>query len=372
MKTIQTRTLNLEGSNYDIGCSIGSYVAANPALAGCFSAGFDGFTAEDAKKASSMFDRWCPGLTEELTGFADTLKIAQEQVIYYAMTYLRPNCSHIALLPQKTTNGHPLLARNYEFNEDAEDFMLIKTSAKGRYTHLGTSVLSFGRDDGFNEHGLAVTMSSCGFPVGAMEYMRRPALTGLQFWAVIRAVLENCRTVENSLDFLKDMPTAYNLNLLLADKNGHAALVETMDGHMAVRQIDDNGKEPYLHATNHPHLPQLIPYEPKAMKNSLIRYDLIREIMEKKEKFSADDLKTLLLAKYPDGLCCHYYKEFFGTTKSMIIDPVDGTIELCWGGRIENGWQHYAISESMSNTSKTIELSSDTASPALFDWESLH
>ncbi|WP_376739045.1 carcinine hydrolase/isopenicillin-N N-acyltransferase family protein [Paenibacillus sp. 598K] len=36
--------------------------------------------------------------------------------------------------------------------------MLARTSVTGKYTHMGTSTMSFGRDDGFNEHGLAVTI----------------------------------------------------------------------------------------------------------------------------------------------------------------------------------------------------------------------
>lgn len=46
------------------------------------------------------------------------------------------------------------------------------------------------------------------------------------------------------------------------------------------------------------------------------------------------------MAKYPDGLCCHYFEEFFGTTKSMVISPTDGTIKLCWGGRMEKLRKH--------------------------------
>ena len=71
----------------------------------------------------------------------------------------------------------PAAGRNYEFNHEAEDFALIRTNVAGRNTHMGTGVLHFGRDDGFNEHGLAVTMSSCGFPVGPIPYMRAPRAT---------------------------------------------------------------------------------------------------------------------------------------------------------------------------------------------------
>lgn len=364
----QAHTIELSGSSYDIGYSLGNRVRDNTQLRALHTAGFANFDESEAKKASEMFARWCPGLNDELQGFADALEARPAQIVFYAMTYLRPRCSQIALMPGITRHGNPLLARSYEFSHDAEDFTLVRTSVTGKYTHLGTSVLSFGRDDGFNECGLAVTMSSCGFPVGAMPYMRSPKLVGLQFWAVIRALLENCKDIAEALVFMKDMPIAYNMNLMLMDKGGHAALVETLDGRIGVKQIDDSSDEKFLIATNHPVIPELVPYEPQAMRNSLERYEFIQQSLEGKGSITAEELKELLLGKYPKGLCCHYFEDFFGTTKSMIIDPAGGSIELCWGGRSENGWHRYHINEPLVNGAQDIELKLDRANSALFEF----
>jgi hypothetical protein len=89
----------------------------------------------------ALFDRCCPGLNEEIQGFADALGVDPMQITYYAMTYLKPGCSQLVLLPGLTKNGHTLLARNYEFSEKFEDFTLARTSVTGKYTHLGSSVL---------------------------------------------------------------------------------------------------------------------------------------------------------------------------------------------------------------------------------------
>lgn len=364
----QAYTMELSGSSYDIGYSLGSMVREDAQLRALHTAGFDKFDENEAKKASEMFARWCPGLNDELQGFADALEARPAQIVFYAMTYLRPRCSQIALTPGITQCGNPLLARSYEFSHEAEDFTLVRTSVNGKYTHLGTSVLFFGRDDGFNECGLAVTMSSCGFPVGAMPYMRSPKLVGLQFWAVIRALLENCKDVAEALDFMKDMPIAYNMNLMLVDKGGHAALVETLDGRIGVKRIDQSSDDKFLVATNHPVIPELVPYEPQAMRNSLQRYEFIRQSLEGKGSITSENLKELLLGPYPKGLCCHYFEDFFGTTKSMVIDPAGGSIELCWGGRSENGWHRYHINEPLVNGAQDIELKLDRANPALFEF----
>ena len=293
MKTIHTHALELSGSSYEAGRLLGSRLASVPGLKKRFSSGFPGFGLTQFNQASQCFRRWCPGLTQELAGFADALGCAPEQVLYYGMTWLTPRCSHLALLPSMTASGHPMAARNYEFNDEAEDFTVIKTRITGKYTHIGTSVLGIGRDDGINEMGLTVTLSSSGFPVGPLPEMRRPAVAGLQFWAVVRTLLENCRDVKEALSMLKDMPVAYNLNLIVLDREGHCALVETLDGRMAVKTIDRDSGEQALYATNHPVLEELIPYEPQAFVHSIRRYDNITAFLERhRQGITAGQLKA--------------------------------------------------------------------------------
>ena len=367
MLKLEAHTAELAGTSYEIGYQLGRMTAAIPPLKAVHTAGMEGFGLKQVQEASALFDRWCPGLTEELCGFADALKVSPDRVFFYGMTYLLPRCSQIALLPSLTAEGKPLLARSYEFSHSAESFCLTRTSVRGKFTHLSTGVLHFGRDDGLNEHGLAVTMSSCGFPVGAMPCMPAPKVKGLQFWAVIRALLENCRDVSDALKFLRGMPIAYNLNLILMDKAGNAALFETLNGQAAQKRIDPGSKEQMLFATNHAVLPELASVEPFVMKHSVRRYDYIRDQLAGKHGVTREQLKDMLLARYPEGLCCHYYDAFFGTTKSMVISPADGTIDLCWGGRAENGWHTYRTHQPLANQTAEIEIELEQAAPDAFD-----
>lgn len=359
--------LELKGNNYEIGKKLGQIAAQIPPLRAFQTSGWNRFDPQDASLAKAMFDRWCPGLNEEIQGFADALDVDPMQVTYYAMTYLKPGCSQMVLLPGKTQNGHVMLARNYEFSNQYEEFTLTRTSVEGKYTHLGSSVIQFGRDEGLNECGLAVSMSSCGFPVGAYEQMRRPAIRGLQFWAVIRTLLENCKDVIDALSYLKGMPIAYNINLLLADRSGRAALVETMDGIMAIKQIDKQGTQKYLHATNHVVLPELKQYEPMVMRHSLQRYEYIQQYLDHADSITTEDLKVLLHSKFPQGLCCHYYEEFFGTTKSMVMNLNEGEIKLCWGGLADNGWQSYYVSQPLYECTQSIDIMHERSQPGIFD-----
>ncbi len=144
MKTMQVHTMNLAGTSYAIGYGIGEFYANIPPLKALHTQGMEGFGDEHVKEAINLFDRWCPGLTEELNGFADALKVPLERVFFYSMTYLLPRCSQIAILPSRTAEGKPLVARNYEFSHEAEDFAFARTAVKGKYAHIGTTVLSFG------------------------------------------------------------------------------------------------------------------------------------------------------------------------------------------------------------------------------------
>lgn len=339
------RHILLTGSNYEVGREIGRYCSAIPGLADTIESTDESLSKQEEEQMFKMFDEFCPGINEEIEGFADILKIRTAKALYYSMSYLRPRCSQMAVLPSKTKNGHTLFARNYDFNDSMDQMTLSTTKIDGRYAHIGSSTLQFGRLDGMNEHGLAVGQTSAGFPVGNFEFTLKPAVTGLQCWAVIRSVLENCKNVEEVIQWTKEMPIAYNINLIAADKNGHAVLVESFNGNKAIREINAESKEQYLCSTNHVHLQELKSFAPVSMKNSIKRYQRICDTLNKTERISPEDLKRLLSAKYPEGLCCHFYDEFFGTLRSSVYDVVDGTINLCFGSPALNDWYTFKISD---------------------------
>lgn len=101
MKTITARTLELSGTSYEIGQALGRMAASNPRMKKFYTAGYENFGENEVQEAEKMFNEWCPGLNEELAGFAGELAVPIKSVVYYAMTYLRPSCSHLALLPSK-------------------------------------------------------------------------------------------------------------------------------------------------------------------------------------------------------------------------------------------------------------------------------
>lgn len=362
MKKVTAGYFELKGTHYEIGHQLGELLGRKKMLLNKRAI----FTEDEVAAAINLFESYSPGLCDEMRGYADAVDVKVERMIYPFMTYLRPRCSQMTLLPQLTANGHTILARNYEFAPRFEDFHLFQTEVKGKYAHVGGSVAEFGRSEGINECGLGVSQTSCGLPVGNLKKMRAPAFQGLQFWAVIRTILENCKDVEEAVKYSKKVPIAYNINLLLADKEGHAALIETLDGRFAVQRIGPDSERKYLHSTNHAHIEELIAYEPLAMRNSRVRYDLISQFLKIKRRKKEEEIKQLLLTEYPEGLNCHFYQEFFGTIKSVIMDLNEGRFTICWGGLAENGWKDYAVKKMIGNYKETIILKDEQTPPEFY------
>lgn len=355
--------MELKGSNYEIGQALGNIALSVPELADMQRLPGPVLSKEEQTKMFGLFDRFCPGINEEVAAFAEVLKLPAGQVFYYLMSYLRPGCSQMVVLPSKTMDGHLWLARNYDFSDQYEEMTLYTTRVKGKYAHIGSSSLQFGRGDGMNEHGLAVSQSSAGFPVGNMEFARKPAITGLQYWAVIRSVLENCRDVDDAVNLTKEMPIACNMNLLVADRSGNAALIESFDGHKALKRINADTEEQFICATNHLHLPELKHHDPDSMENSIHRYELITGALSSKDKLKKEDLKGILSKKYPEGLCSHYYDQFFGTLRSIVFDVTDGTAEICFGSPALNGWHTFRIEDEVKQNIYPVKLEKEQADP---------
>jgi predicted choloylglycine hydrolase len=221
--------------------------------------------------------------------------------------------------------------------------------AKGKYAFIGSSTFLFGFNEGMNEHGVTVTASVGGIPVGKLEGLCPPIQDGLQFWVMVRAVLEQCQTVDQAIQLIEAIPTSGNPILIVADKTGQAALVEVYGPHKAVKRIDARSGEQFLCATNHFTLPAMLPYtKPGVMAHSQVRYETIRAHLTEKQPVGRESIKSLLAANYPAGLCCHYYDELFGTLRSMIFDPTAGELEVCFGSPSANAWHRVSFSTPMN------------------------
>lgn len=290
-------------------------------------------TREAVTEALRAFERHCPWVNEEIRGFADALGRKPEDVVHYSFSHVaRGSCSHFAVLPAKTADGHMAAGRSYEYSEE-DDKRLTSLRMEGCHAHLGFSLLLFGRYDGINDKGLSVTMSM-GLP------MVESSAGGFRFWMIVRILLDTCADVEEALERLQGLPLSGYPNLVLADRGGHAALVELHDDVRAVRRIGPGDPDGLLGSTNHYRLPGMETRVRNRMRQSVERYEAIERAL-RPERIDRAALRGLLSAHTPDGLACHYYKEWLGTLWSCLYDLTAGAAEICFGSPLANPWRTF-------------------------------
>jgi predicted choloylglycine hydrolase len=354
-KQLNYHFLVQKGPAYQIGRRQAAVIKSIPGFRDWFCGNSEEWKERYSEVAWQTFKKYCPGLIEELQGWADELEVAPHALVYSQHSYMVPHCSHFFLTPSMNTTGHLLLARSYEFDIETHDFCLSYTAAEGKYSHLGNTVLFLGRLDGMNEHHLAVTMSAGGIPRNMVNPLAPPIQEGLQFWAVIRCILENCRTVEEAIAWVKQVPLGGNPILMLADANGNATRVECFGMRVSVQRL--NGDREIFYATNHFQHSDMAAYQSPVMSNSSAREMSIKKFLnEKQARISPDQIKTFLSTPYPDGLDCHFYSEGFGTLYSMILDTTEGSMDICFGSPDCNPWNRFNLQDSAAYLPKEFSI----------------
>ncbi len=356
--------LILDGTAYDVGKMQGKVLKNNKEMRTRIEKSISTFLAQsgflssaksnlkkmgfsDFKELQAFFEEYCPGLNEEMQGFADGLGIELTEVPFYSATYTVPkNCSQMAVLSSVTNDKHVYAGRSYEWTYTEEDLRLCTTRIKGKAKHIGFSIFLFGRADGINEHGVSVTFTGGGiFGVPCKQ-------KGFQNHLIIRSILDNCRSVDDAMKFIQKIPISGFFNLMITDKSSNAALVECADGTCDIKQIDNDSEDRCLFSTNHYTLPATVKSNELncgIIGQSKKRYQLLASTLRKNaQTISKETLQTIFSRRFPEGICDHYYSEGFGTVWSMIFDVTSRQADICFGAPTHNKWRLFSLDEPAS------------------------
>lgn len=358
---IQANSSFLEGNSYEIGRKQGEEIKKIQNAKDVFilSEPIDTAKVKDMKK---RMNQYCPGLIEEIQGFADSLNVRPNYLKFFDEALLQPGgCSLGAILPSKTNDSKTYVIRNYDLSPAISDMRICTTKVKGKYSHIGFSVSYFGRSEGLNEKGFCVAFASCGMPIGKHPGMKKPSIEGLQFMVIVRALLENCKDVEEGISYLEDMPIGTNMNLLLVDANGNAALLETYEGERAVKRADN--KSDFLIATNHALIPNISRKENGMLEQSKVRYDLMENNLKSNDFISKNNLRNLTLKEYPEGLTVHNYKQNFGTVHSILFDLDAKQLEFSFGSPIQNKIYKLTVGEAFPSFDSNVFIKNTDYGP---------
>lgn len=342
------RHLELEGTAYEAGKKLGKYIRmeTDPIRELIMN-----FPAVDQKEKTHLqesmeyFDKYCPEINDEIKGMSEGLGVDVEQLLYYFASYRSESgCSQMVVLPKITSDGHIYLARNYDYWPQESDLCLITTRVRGKASHIGFSELWFGRTDGINEHGLCISMSNAA--PGLISTCR-----GLEFWVIIRAVLDFCIDVNEAIELIGSIPTSTYTNFIVADRKANSALIEVAGSIKSTQRINATDSKQYLRATNHFISDQMIKYDNGRYWDSVARsiaIDLrINDVIPYVDKNILKDIQSDFI---PLGTCCHNYSNRFGTLWSVIYDVTDMNMEVCFGSPKVNDWHTFDLKTSLTKT----------------------
>ncbi|GAB6458619.1 C45 family autoproteolytic acyltransferase/hydolase [Bacillus cereus] len=349
---------SLKGSHYEIGKQQGEFVEQHPFLIPQFIEQENLISHNHWTESRNILNQYCSGINEEIEGFCEVLKIPTKNMMYYYQTLLKAGCSHCVVLPKKTDSKHTYVLRNYDLSPKIDDMRFCSTHVKGAYAHSGFSTQYFGRTEGVNEHGLSVTFSACGQPVGNIEGLRKPVVSGLQCFAVIRLLLEKCKNVQEAKSLIEEIPIASNINLIVADPLD-AARIEIFDGYKSITSIDEESED-FIVSTNHAISLPIQKLSNRRLEQSTNRYHTLYEYLNRNELVSLESLKGLVEKEYPTGLTVHNYEEWFGTLHSVLFDLHNRTMNICFGSPLLNDWYSLKVGGSMPFSEVNVNFKNKT------------
>jgi predicted choloylglycine hydrolase len=360
-KVMEFKYCVVEGTAYEAGKQLGNMLKADKKFIKEITSPFMGgnrLSEKQMTRVMDLYDKFCPGTNDEIKGFADAVGAKAEDVVYY-FAFLQnklSNCSHIALTPSITGDGHAYLGRNYDYNWNDKP-ILIESRIKGQYKQIGFGCQIFGRFDGMNEHGLCVTTSA---GVINPKYNEE----GFVFPVIVRALLNNCKTVKEAIELFNSMEIADYRNFILMDRFGDAALIEAAASQKAMKFAGNMKTDKYLFSTNHYNISYMKKLAYPRVRHSVTRYKAIEYFLEATSpKISKTELKNILSIPMPEGICCHHYEDGMGTLWSMIFDPMEVEVDICFGSPNINEWKAFKLNNpaGVENYSATLPNEDTTA-----------
>lgn len=200
-----------------------------------------------ARSCLPIYQKDYPEIIEEIQGIADGQQcdVRPLQAALFGMYVLPPSCccSCFAF----SGNEQVLLGRNSDFLTalEQQNMNVVYRFCDGAYAFTANTTAFVEMEDGVNQHGLAVGLTS----VYPQQFK-----AGWNAGLLLRYLLERCKTVKEAIHTLRCLPIASSQTFTMADCTGEIALVECNAERVAVRQ---GLQQRFVCATNRFHLEEM-------------------------------------------------------------------------------------------------------------------
>lgn len=266
-----------------------------------------------------IYQAYFPEILEEIQGIADGQKsdIKRLRAFLFSMYAVPPacNCSCFAVANGKNI----LLGRNSDFLTALEKSTMnvLYRFASQSYSFTGNTTAFVQMEDGINEYGLAIGLTSI------QPTRIKP---GMNAGLLLRFFLEKCKCTEEVIRLIYSLPISSAQTFTIADTAGDVAVVECCAEKVVVRKPSD--RMPYVCATNIFRADEMTQFNIAGIDNWQAdeRYETLSTSLDRNA--DAMDLETaadLLAGKH--GFLCQYDRTTGkDTVWSVIYDLMRGKI----------------------------------------------
>lgn len=225
LKRIYSDVVQFRGSHYDYGFMLGEQIKDSLIMKNrerIWRVRQPRFTAKE-QETKEMLTKYAPGIWEELEGLKDALQLPMSIILRdfsgYRLPIEKSGCSIVT--------GKDFMVRNYDFHPKTYEgrYHIYEPTDTG-YATIGPAQRITGRMDGMNEKGLVM---------GYNAINRKKPGAGFVCWMIGRMLLETCATVEETIDFLKEIPHRHSFSYIVLDPNEETFIIETSPRGVAVR-----------------------------------------------------------------------------------------------------------------------------------------
>ncbi len=295
-----------------------------------------------AMKFEEEVQKYAPELLEEMKGIADGSGLGYNTLVAYDFTpyRLQPSCLVMAISAEHTQNRLPVLASNHEWIEEDSKFLtLCYTKPKNKlesfgFTFAGITVSRYG---GINEAGLALSTVTASFENSG---------PGVMFNVATRWILDNCKTTDEAVAFLRKIPKTWGIVYLIIDKNNNIAKVESHRKKTKITNVEEGFELVTLRFDS----PEMEPYNQIDEYDATLYYPRAKYLKNWFEQHKGKITESLMIDALKDhehSMCYHDPNAFsFGTKGicwSYILTIGKDDALVCTGPPCKNEFRKYAI-----------------------------
>lgn len=302
------------GTHYEIGFRWGALLAKH----GNFILENIGFKVtperlEFSESCIPVYEKYFPEILEEIRGIANgqTCDEKKLQAFLFSMYAMPPSC-HCSCFAV-SNDRQILFGRNSDFLTELEksNLNVIYHFTSPSYSFTGNTTAFVQMEDGINEHGLAIGLTSI------QPTTIKP---GFNAGILLRYFLERCKNTSEVIEQIQLLPISSAQTFTVADTSGRIAVIECCSGKMEIIQPSDGN--PYVCATNLFHAESMKAFNIPGIDNwqAKPRYKtLVNVLSHKADRLDYQTAANLLSGKY--GFLCQYdRKTGKDTVWSVIYD----------------------------------------------------